>query len=211
MDGWKVLLKMWKIYHSPADFTIPHMDQLHFIADFRPGSQNAMSHKSISAKAREITPQSPQSEIISLGPWQFQQWYILKAGHWFSFYRPLKSFQYLCKPGESSLDSLNNRFGFLVSFYHIKNLQKQPILQRSFEDHHSARRKDEVTFEKCKWVPASLLMSSTNQQGSRVPRLIISTSSSLLLVASSSWKTVRGHHHSLGVPGRLSWRPSSPK
>lgn len=74
LDGWKVLLKMWKTYHSPADFTIPHTDQLQ-------GSQNPMSHKSISAKAREITPQSPQSEIITLGPRQFQQWYRLKAGH----------------------------------------------------------------------------------------------------------------------------------
>lgn len=173
-----------------------------------------LTKASLQKPGKSLHKHHSQSEIISLGPWQFQKWYILKTGHWFSFYRHLKSFQYLCRPGDWSLGSLNNRFGFLVHFYHLKKSQKQPILQRS-TDH--LRTSTQLEGKK-RWHLGSanefLLVcwwSSTSQDGSRVPSLIISISSSLLLVASSSWKTVRRHHHSLGVTERLSWRPSSPK
>lgn len=102
-----------------------------------------------------------QSEIISLGLRQLQQWYIFKAGHWFSFYRPLKSFQYLCRPGESSLGSWNNKFDFLVHFYNVRNLQKQPTLQRStghLRNTIQPEGKMRWHMGSAKWVPASLLM-----------------------------------------------------
>lgn len=152
------------------------MDQLHFIAGgcrgkqtSGPGSESPILTKaSLLKSGKSLHHHHSQSEIISLGPWQFQQWYILNAGHWFSFYRPLKSFQYLCGCGESSLGSLNNRFDFSVPFYNVNNLQKQPILQRSIVHLRKStylEGKMRWHMGSAKWAPASLLMEQHKPAG----------------------------------------------